>query len=84
MRDTDLYAKILGVTSPWHVTDVELEASKGTVTVRVGRDSQEAVNCPHCATASPGYDSRERRWRHLDTCQFKTVLVAYVPRVNCE
>jgi transposase len=84
MRDTDLYAKILGVTSPWQVTDVELEASKGTVTIHVGRDSQLALKCPHCAKPSPGYDSRERRWRHLDTCQFKTILVADIPRVSCE
>jgi transposase len=28
-----------------------------------------------------GYDTR--RWRHLDTCQFKTVLESRVPRVKC-
>ncbi|TXF10449.1 transposase family protein [Pelomicrobium methylotrophicum] len=28
---------------------------------------------------SPGYDTRRRRWRHLDTCQYKTVLEAEVP-----
>ena len=27
--------------------------------------------------------TRERRWRHLDTCQYRTVLVAKVPRVDC-
>src|SRR5205085_4425672 len=26
---------------------------------------------------------RERRWRHLDTCQYRTILVAQVPRVEC-
>ena len=26
---------------------------------------------------------RRRSWRHLDTCQFKTLLVADVPRVEC-
>ena len=30
-----------------------------------------------------GYDQRTRRWRHLDTCQLKTLLVADVPRVQC-
>ena len=29
------------------------------------------------------YDSRRRRWRHLDTCQYKTILEADVPRVKC-
>ena len=31
----------------------------------------------------PIYDHREEReWRHLDTMQFKTLLIAEVPRVN--
>lgn len=30
-----------------------------------------------------GYDRRPREWRHLDTCQSKTILVADVPRVEC-
>jgi transposase len=29
------------------------------------------------------YDARRRRWRHLDTCQLKTILAADVPRVEC-
>ncbi|WP_201344986.1 ISL3 family transposase [Thiohalobacter sp. COW1] len=39
--------------------------------------------CPQCGRTSPGYDSRRRQWRHLDTCQYKTVLEAEVPRVQC-
>jgi len=84
MRDKDLYAQILGIKSPWQVTDVELVVSESTVTVHVGRDEKVAVCCPQCARASPGYDPRTRRWRHLDTCQYKTMLVAEVPRVRCE
>jgi len=39
--------------------------------------------CPECGKLCPGYDTRERCWRHLDTCQYQTILVANVPRVNC-
>jgi transposase len=84
MRDKDLYAQILGIKSPWQVPDVELVASQSTVTVHVGRDEKLAACCSQCARPSPGYDSRMRRWRHLDTCQYKTILVAAVPRVRCE
>jgi transposase len=28
-------------------------------------------------------DWEERRWRHLDSCQFKTIIVARVPRLAC-
>ena len=29
------------------------------------------------------HDHETRRWRHLDSCQFQTILVAEVPRVRC-
>ena len=84
MRDKDLYAQILGIKSPWQVTDVELNVSKGEVTVQVEQEAGANSCCPSCGKESPGYDSRRRRWRHLDTCQYKTILVADVPRVKCK
>jgi transposase len=84
MRDKDLYAQILGIKSPWQVADVELDVSKGEVTVHVEQEAGVSTCCPSCGKQSPGYDSRRRRWRHLDTCQYKTILVADVPRVKCE
>jgi len=82
MRDTQLYAQILGIESPWRVTDVPLELDDGEVHVHVGHDGK-SLSCPVCGEASPGYDHRERRWRHLDTCPYRTVLVGQVPRVQC-
>ena len=82
MRDRDLYAKILGLEQPWHVTDVSLDVEGGTVEVFV--EHRGALNCPQCGKSIAGYDVRRRQWRHLDTCQFRTHLVADVPRVSCE
>ena len=49
----------------------------------VERDQSAALACPRCGRTCPGYDARQRRWRHLDTCQFRTQVVAQVPRVQC-
>lgn len=84
MRDKDLYAQILGIKSPWQVSRVELAVSEGEVTVHVEQEEGAKLCCPTCGQISPGYDSRKRRWRHLDTCQYKTILVADVPRVRCK
>jgi transposase len=81
VRDRDLYAQILGITAPWHVSDVRLDVPAGKVEVVVEHRGQAC--CPQCGKACPGYDARQRRWRHLDTCQLQTVLVAEVPRVEC-
>ncbi|HET6611188.1 MAG TPA: ISL3 family transposase [Kofleriaceae bacterium] len=83
MRDRDLYAKILGIEAPWKVVDVELSLKGGDVTVRVEHEGKK-LRCPECGAESGRYDARERRWRHLDTCQYRTILVAKVPRVSCE
>ena len=80
----ELYATILGIRSPWHVTDVKVQAKKEEVTVTIECRPNTQHRCPKCGRPSPGYDTRRRSWRHLDTCQFKTYLIADVPRVQCE
>lgn len=84
MRDRDLYAKILNLQAPWTVADVELDLKGEEVRVRLEVSATADLCCPQCDQVSGRYDSRERRWRHLDTCQLRTVLVADVPRVKCE
>ena len=84
MRDTELYQQILGLVSPWTVSEVTLDVEAGTVTVRVEHPEGCGWKCPECSHESGCYDhADERRWRHLDTCQLRTFLVARVPRVNC-
>lgn len=83
MRDKQLYAKILGVEQPWQVDDVDLHPEEKVVEVFIRYSADKARRCGVCGEVSPGYDHRERRWRHLDTCQYQTVLVAEVPRVRC-
>lgn len=83
MDQYTLYEQILGLSSPWLVSGVELDKSQGEVVVQVELDRSAELVCPRCGNTCPGYDSRERCWRHLDTCQFRTQVVAQVPRVQC-
>jgi transposase len=83
MKDTDLYTKILGIQSPWRVKDVDLDLSQETVSVFVEPEPGAELTCPKCGVICPGYDKRRRQWRHLDTCQYKTLLITDLPRVEC-
>ena len=87
MRDTELYEKLLGLTAPWRVSAVNMVAPEdkplGEITVTVYWPPGHALTCPACGAVAPGYDSRLRRWRHLNTMQWKTFIEAEVPRVNC-
>ena len=66
------------------MSGVELALSEGEVTIHVEQEEGSQHCCPSCGKVSPGYDSRKRKWRHLDTCQYKTLLVADVSRVKCK
>jgi transposase len=84
MRDTELYRHLLGLETPWSVTKVELTLSDQQVDVWAGHPEGVSWNCPECGKSAPLYDhSEERAWRHLDSCQFKTILHARPPRVKC-
>jgi transposase len=83
MKDTSLYQQILGDTSPWHVAAVRLDAAAQTVEIEMALNGDELGGCPECGRKMRGHGSDRRKWRHLDSCQFKTFLVADVPRVNC-
>jgi transposase len=82
MNDTQLYQHILGLAAPWRVTSVTMKKAERTIEVEVVCDNQ-AWACPTCGQRAHLLDRERRRWRHLDSCQFKTILVADVPRVTC-
>lgn len=84
MDEVSLYERILQLKPPWCVEYVELNEKDGAVTVHVGIDDEAQLPCPVCSKSAPRYDKRTRRWRHLDTCQYQTYVVADVPRINCE
>ena len=85
MRDIELYRQILGVEAPWYVKHVELDLEAGEVRIQLSHHSDPSHwRCPVCQDIAPIYDHREdRTWRHLDTCQYKTLLIAALPRVIC-
>ena len=85
MQDRTLYARLLGIEDPWRVTDVTLRLNEEqAILVWVAMGPGETLLCPKCPDQGPRYDSRERRCRHLDTMQYRTILVAEVPRVQCD
>lgn len=84
MQDKELYQYILGLDSPWSVAAVTLNTEEQQIDVRVEHPAGTKFCCPECGKSLGCYDhARERQWRHLDSCQFKTILHAAVPRVQC-
>jgi len=77
VKDTELYAQILGIGTPFSVTRVELQTAKGNVSIWVEHEPGARFACPGCEASCSVYDhAEERTWRHLDTCQLQTLLHA--------
>ena len=84
LDERDLYQQILGVVAPWQVDRVELKLAEGEIHVYLKHAEGAEWPCPECGKACSLYDhQRERQWRHLDTCQYRTILHAEPPRVDC-
>ncbi len=84
MQDRELYRQILGIEAPWFVGRVELELAKEEVHVYLEHQEMGSWPCPECGGNCPLHDHQEeRQWRHLDTCQYQTILHARPPRSVC-
>lgn len=82
MQNTDFYHSLLHLTSDWTVARVETNHATRVIDVYLEYTRSDAPS-PDDTQRCPIYDHRkERRWRHLDTMQYKTYLHARVPRIR--
>ena len=79
MRDRQLYRQIQGIQKSRKVVSVNVSIADDEV--EVVEHAGDRLSRPKCGKSCLGYDKRRRRWRPLDTCQFKTLLVADILRV---
>lgn len=84
MDELSLYEKILTISRPWVVESVDLDEPENTVHIHVEFDRDTPLECPLCSERCSRYDTRKRTWRHLDSCQFKTLVHAEIPRSQCK
>ncbi len=78
------YRLLLGLVPPWAVVSVDLNVAAKRVDINVEWPANHQVECPVCQKNCFIKDHREeRKWRHLDTMQFQTIIKSRVPRADC-
>ena len=82
VKDSEFYQQVLGLQTPWKVEQVELDMAAQRVVVHVGVEPGTKWGDPVTRGAAHVHQWRQRTWRHLDTCQFETVISAQVPSVK--
>ena len=80
----EFYGGLLGVESPWEVEEIIRDSQAREVRVIVAYIEGETPPCPTCGKSSPIHDRKTRKWRHLDSCNHKTIIESDIPRVKCE
>ena len=78
MESTELYARAIGVETPWRVREVEMDMEGKRIVVRLEVDLGKVKE----GGRDHLHSWEERRWRHLATMQFETVIEARVPRME--
>ena len=77
------YGLLLGLDACWRVDVVRLSLEDQRVELELTHRTG-TLCCPECGTIRSMHDrSPSRQWRHLDTMQFETVIVARIPRTDC-
>lgn len=79
----EFYSQLLGINPPWEVTSIKRDSTNREVVAIVSFKEDCRLQCPACGQEVKKYDYRIRRWRHLDSCNHKTLIEGTIPRVKC-
>ena len=73
----------LGLGSPWEILSDEYDNPDRVRRVMLTCSDTSSLTCPQCKEVYTFYDLRTARfWHHLDTCTYRTELIARIPRVK--
>ncbi len=59
------------IESPWEISRMTLERETKEMEVHVICTDASVLRCPKCDQVCSLYDRRPRRWRHLDTGEYR-------------
>ena len=80
--DNDLFTAALGITPPWFVDGLEFDTAKRVLTIRIDFEAGAHFSSPEAEGAHPVYDTRIKRYRHLNFFQHECFLEVRVPRIK--
>lgn len=79
-----LFTAALGLVPPWQASDIQFDAQKRRLDIRVDFKPGSSFGCPECAQLCKVHDTAEHEWRHLNFFEHQCFLKARQPRVSCK
>jgi transposase len=83
MHVFQLYERILGLVEPWTVKNLTLKPAEQEAEAQAAC-AETFWGCSQRARRMRLHEWERRRWPHWDSGQSKTLIVADVPRVQCD
>ena len=71
------------ISFPWEIRTTSFDEFEEILFIHTAICVDTRLVCPLCNLHCPRYDMRSRRWRHLDTCEYRTIVWGEVPRIKC-
>jgi len=81
MEEQRFLETILGFSKPWHIVSVVQADDKVEIKLDFPRGTRFV--CPNCGKENTAYDTKWKKYRHLDLWQYQTFLQVRVPRIKC-
>lgn len=75
-----MLSEMIGITSPWSISQSKFDMKKKTLEIHVECASKYWVDDDGNRLTIHGYE--ERRWRHLNMFEFTTWITARIPRLK--
>ncbi len=76
----DLFARALGIADPWFVKEVDFDAGKQEMTIRVDFVRGARFGHPRAAGEQKVHDTETKRLRHLNFFQHRCILEVRLPK----
>jgi transposase len=77
-----LFESALGIGKPWFVRDVDFDATRKTLTIRIDFAAGTRFAAAGVAGVHPVHDTQTKRLRHLNFFQHECFLEIRIPRVK--
>ncbi len=86
MTQEELFSAAIGIRSPWYIETINLDLPQGELNITVNFKRGSKFEYVDEQTGEIGeykaYDTREKKWRHMNFFQYRCYLHARIPRVK--
>src|SRR3974390_3459993 len=82
MQSNELFQAALGIVAPWYVKDVDFDISKHLLNITVDFPKGSRFPVEGVEGVHPAYDTRAKRYRHLNFFQHECYLEVRTPRIR--